>query len=180
MVATYPFDAYTRVAFAPTVADISAPTLAELGRTITSDPYIDEYIDPYAGTVTWLFDIQCELTAGGLALSKSTSTVDATPWYGGLQQERPTRFAVDGASLEAFRLQAETGVLWEGCQFRAQRVLVVRRGIPVDQDWNTGDPVEVYRVTLGKRSTNRSARNTAVTFTVPLYVTAEDDDAVVA
>lgn len=177
----YPFHAYTRVAFPPYIGDISAPTLTEIGQAGEDDYFLDVYTDEYIGSTTWIYDIHCELTASGLRLPKSTASTDVTPWYGGLIQERPTRYGMSGASLEAFRYKPPAiEVMWNGALFKAQRFLVVRRGIPVEEEWDSGDPVEVYRVTMGKRFCADSAPDTLTTFTVPLFVTAEDDNAVVA
>lgn len=175
----YPFDANTKVAFPPTVADIAAPTLDELSAVV-DDYYLEVYTDEYIGATDWIYDIECELTPGGLRLPKTTEAIDATPWKGGLIQERPTRYGMQNASLEAFRYRPpDVEVLWTGAVFKAQRVLVVRRGVPVSTDWAAGDSVEVYRVTLGKKFCADSNQDALTTFTVPLFVTAEDDDAVV-
>jgi hypothetical protein len=174
----YPFDAYTKVALPPAVADLEAPTLDEL-RAIVDDYYLDVYSDEYIGAFEWVYDIDCELTPGGLRLPKSTESVDATPWKGGLHQERPTRYGMTGASLEAFRYRPpDVEVLWHGARFKEQRVLIVRRGVPVETAWTAGDTVEVYRVTFGQRANADSSPDTATTFTVPLFVYAATDEAV--
>lgn len=176
----FPFDAYTKVAFPPAVADLGAPVLDEL-RAIVDDYYLDVYTDEYIGDFEWVYDIDCELTPGGLRLPKVTESVDATPWHGDLIQARPTRYGMSGASLEGFRYQPpDVEVLWAGSRLRAKRVLVVRRGVPVETEWTAGDVVEVYRVTLGQRVNADSNPDTATTFMVPLFVTAATDEAVLA
>lgn len=174
----YPFDAWTRVAFPPAVADISAPTIDEL-TAVVDDYYLDVYTEEYIGELAWAYDLNAELALDGLVLPKVTESVDATPWKGGLQQERPTRYGIRGARLEGFRRKPPAiEVLWEGARFKEQRVLVIRRGVRWSVDWTAGDKVEVYRVIIGKRFVAPSAASAATTFTVPLFVTAEDDDAV--
>lgn len=181
MTVKYPFDEYTLVAFPPAIANLAAPTLGEIGLAAEDDYYTDYYVDYYLGTPVWIYDIQCELTADGLHLPKSTESRDNTPWKGDLIQEIPIRYGMSGASLRGFRYkQPDPGVLWAGARFKAERALVVRRGVHVTVPWTVGDSVETYRVTLGKRVTADSAQDTLTTFEVPLFVTAENDDAVVA
>lgn len=175
----FPFDEFTRVAFPPAVSVLTAPTLDEL-RAVVDDYYLDVYTDEYIGAFEWVYDISCELTANGLRLPKSTQAVDVTPWKGDLVQERPIRYGMSGAALEAFRFRPpDVEVLWAGARFKAQRVLVVRRGVPVEQDWAEGDVVEVYRVRIGQRANADSNPDTLTTFTVPLFVYAATDEAVI-
>lgn len=177
----YPHDEFTRVALPPAVADLSAPTLGEIGLGAEGDYFVDYVLDYVLGTPTWIYDIQCELTASGLKLPRSTSSVDQTPWNGDLEASRPARYGLSGAELEGFRFRPpDAEILWNAARFRERRVLVVRRGVPVEQDWNEGDSVEVYRFQFGKRTIASTGTDSLVTFTVPIFVSEDDDDAVVA
>lgn len=172
------YEGFTRVAFPPAIADIDAPTLDEL-RAVVDDYYLDVYTEEYIGAFEWVYDIHCELTKGGLSLPKSDETIDSTPWKGGLVQERPTRWGVAGAQLRGYRRSPpDVEVLWSGAQWKARRALVIRRGVPVTQDWAADDVVEVYRVQIGRRFNLPSASNANTQFVVPLYVYAENDEAV--
>lgn len=155
----FPADGYTRVAILPAVANLAAPTLDEIGDGV---------------------DITCDLTADGLRLPRSTATQDATPWRGPLEIERPTRVNMAGSSLQGYRFRLEAEVLWDAAVFKARGFLVVRRSMPFDTGWAATQVVEALDFRFGKRTTADTASDAMVTFTVPIFVTAEEDEAVIA
>lgn len=153
-----PFDGHTRVVLADPVADISAPPIAVIQAGV---------------------DVTCDLTRDGLRVQRTTQTVDRTPWRGDLAVEAPTRVQ---AAVELVGYRRPSGeVLWPATSdFRAERLLVVRRILPFDEPWDVGQSVEAMAVRVGKRSVTPSATNAAVIFTVPLFVFEDDDSAVIA
>lgn len=153
-----PFDGRTRVVLTDPVADISAPSVSAIESGV---------------------DVTCDLTRDGLRVQRSTQTTDLTPWRGDLAVESPTRWLT---SVELVGYRRPSGeVLWPATSdFRAKRLLIVRRVLPVDTPWAAGQIVEAMTVRIGKRYVNPSAANAAVTFTVPLFVLEDEDSAEVA
>lgn len=156
----YPFDEHIRAAVLSAVVDLSAPTVAELNGGI---------------------DVTCDLTTDGLATPRSESTVDRTRWADDQESADPVRWSTS-CRLDGYRFkQPDAEPLFDACAvFRAPVVLVVRYGVRWDEAWTAGDEVEVIRGRWGKRSTAPAARNTAVTFSVPIIVAEDTDAAVVA
>lgn len=156
---SYVFEEYTKVLILPSVAALAAPTLAEV----------------LAGV-----DVTPELTREGLHLVRSTRTVRRTPWSGRLDTEAAARVRID-AALQAKRAKVG-GVerLWSLAVFRSAHVLIVRRGIHKSTAVAAGQKVEALRFTFGQRATAPMSSNSRVTFTVPLFVTADEDEAVLA
>ena len=153
----YPFEEHTRVYLSPTIADISAPTAAELD----------------GGT-----DITCFLTKDGLNPGGSTNGVDA----GSLCNRVDSQVAGSVSysfTLRGFRYWDEDD-FWDVCAWGTNTHVVVRRGIRHDVAWTAGQPVEVYRVQMGEKIPAASAANTMQTFEVSMFVEDADLDAVVA
>lgn len=156
----YPFEEHTRVAILPTIADLTAPTLAEIAAGV---------------------DITCDLTKDGLSLERSTETVSRTPWHKLLLAEDPGRYGAGGARLKARRYtQGSDEVLWDAAVFRTSAFMVVRRGILYAVPWAAGQLVEAVGFRYGKRATVSSAANVNVSFVVPILVHDDEDEAVVA
>lgn len=152
-----PFQDHTRVVLADPIGDISAPSLSVIQAGV---------------------DVTCDLTRDGLRVTRSTQTTDRTPWRGPLAVEAPVRF-LTSVELVGFR-RADSETLWSATSdFRAVRTLIVRRILPFDEPWDVGQVVEAMTVWVGKRTVAPSAGNALVTFTVPLYVSEDDDAAVV-
>lgn len=155
----YPFHAHTRVALAASITDLNAPTVSEL---------------------TAATDIACDLTQDGLDLSKSTGSVEVTRWASRFAARRPTRYEFSRPELVGFRFSPpDSEVLWDAAVFRAVKFLVVRRGLDVDAPWAAGQKVETYWFMFGKRTVAPSDADDLTTFSVPLFVLEDDDEAVV-
>lgn len=146
----------TLVLVVDTIADPSAPTLAELaaGTNISGD--------------LWLLDI-----------TPRTSLATRTPWKSVTEHSVPTRYSVD-VSLGGYRhIDSGDEVLWPLCAtFGAPSNLVIRRGLPHYLPLAAGQTVEVYTGRWGKRGPSGSDR--AASFQVPFYPSLVNDDAVVA
>lgn len=155
----FPFHAHTRVALASAIADLGAPTVAELAGSI---------------------DIACDLTQDGLDLAKSTGSAEVTRWASRFAGRRPTRYEFSRPELVGFRFSPpDSEVLWDAAVFRAVKFLVVRRGLDVDTAWAAGQKVETYRFMFGKRTVAPSDSDDLTTFSVPLFILDDDDEAVV-
>lgn len=150
------FERFTRVVLAPSVASLAAPTVAEITAGVDLTPHMPK---------------------SGLAITRSTGTVERTPWTGSLAVEAPARYGV-AVELTGYR---DADTFWDAvATFRQQRFLIVRRELAYDTAFTAGQVVEALEVRVGKRNTAASAANTRPTFTVPLFVLADEDEAVVA
>lgn len=154
----YPFDENTRVAIltdAP--ASLAAPTTTELN----------------AGD-----DITCDLTADGLKLGKSNNSISSGGLCSDVDSQVPGRTTFS-ASLMGFKFkQPDDTPLWDLAATKGDEAwIVVRYGAPHDQAWANGDHVEIARFLWGKRSTADTGNDTLATFTAPIHIQEEDDDA---
>ena len=152
----YPFDEYTKVAWVPSIADISSPNAVEIE----------------AGT-----DLSCMLTKDGLALNLTNNMVD-----GG---ELCTRFDAQtagsvGASpvLRMYRYHDDDEA-WDLVNWGDTGHLVIRRGHRVSVPWGVSQDIEVYAGQFGEPQMANSAANTNQTFEVAIAVSAMDQKATV-
>jgi len=149
-------------------------------RVVVLDSIASPDLEPTVSELMIGFDVTCELTADGLVIDKPTITVDRSRWTSPLQAEAPARWASRIELRGARALAGETELLWDdAAEFGGRRWLVVRRGVSTAVAWQVGQTVEVYAGRWGKRATAPSARNAAVTFTVPFLVDVENDEATV-
>jgi hypothetical protein len=146
-----------RITICSTIADISAPTVAELN----------------AGTM-----ISGMIPHDGLGISHETASISRTRWYSNSEIEAPSRYKIT-MLLKGYRHIADAdNVLWNLFPtFRAHKYVVVRRGPDTTTAWAAGNVVEVYEFYQGKRTPDTAQ---ASSFTVPLFVAADNDDATVA
>lgn len=156
----YPFDSFARAVVVSSLSVLVSPSVSELE----------------SGT-----DVTCELVPSGLSVERSTATVDRSRWRGDQTSADPTRWSTS-VTLTAFRSRqdGDPEVLRGLATFRARALLVVRYGLRFDTPWRSGQEVEVLSGRWGKRSTARSARNQAATYSVPLIVEEDVDDALVS
>lgn len=154
----YHFARWTRSTIVPSIADLTAPTLAE---------------------VTAGVEINGDTLLAGLDVARTTESVDAGLWHSDIHGTRPGRYAFSSPTLRGRRAKAgSTEPLWSLAVYRARGFLVVRRGVLATDAWGSGDVVETLDFRYGKRTVIASA-DTAVTFEVPLFVTGECDQAVI-
>lgn len=119
-------------------------------------------------------DVTCDLAT--LSLSSTTQTIDRTPWRGDLVRQDPVREVFTGPHLVGFRFtQPEPEPLWDLAVFRAEKTLVVRRGVPYETAWAASQVVSVYVVQFGARSTTDPSEDVVETFVLPLFVSAYRD-----
>lgn len=154
---TYPFEEHHRVVLVDSLANVHTPTLAELAGGL---------------------DITCDLTKDGLDLRRNTEGIARERWHSVLLGQDPGRYGFDSPTLKARRYtQGSDEHLWDAAQLDVQKFLVIRRGILYATAWDVGQKVEVIRFRFGQRTTGPSTANTNVTFTVPLFVDLDDDEA---
>jgi hypothetical protein len=153
-------DGNVKVAYVPTIADISAPTATELN----------------AGT-----DLECLITADGLSISVDEAVVALPALCETFDAESPGRakYAID---LTLYRHQAAVDdVGWTTLIRGLSGYLVVRYGVDVDTTWTAAQNALVFPGTAGERKPNPTTANGGVTFGSRWYVTEQPElDAVVA
>ena len=157
MAQKFPFEEYTRVSWVPTIADISAPTAAELD----------------AGTV-----LTCHLTKDGLNPGGSTNMVDSGALCSRVDSQVVGSVGYQ-ATLKMFRYN-DDDTAWDLVNWGDTGYLVVRRGIAYDFAWTAGQKVEVYEGQFGEPIPASSAANTLQTFEVSLAVEDADLKATIA
>lgn len=147
----------TRISICPAIVSVSAPTVAELN----------------AGTM-----ISALLDRDGIEINHDTQTISRTKWFSNQEVEYPTRFATSFTVRGYRHIAAVDNVLLNlFSTFRQRKFIVVRRGGSTDTAWAAGQLVEVYHYSTGKRTPISGG---ASMFSVPLYVSDQDDAAVVA
>lgn len=157
MAQKYPFEEYTRVVLVTSIANISAPTVAEIA----------------AGTV-----ITCDLTKDGLNPGGTTNSVDSA----GLCSRVDSQVAGSvgySMMLKGFRY-SDTDSFWNLANWGDASHIVVRRGQDYSDAVVATDKVEVYTIQMGEPIPAASAANTLQTFELACFVDAADLKAVVA
>ncbi|TXS35355.1 hypothetical protein EAO77_36890 [Streptomyces sp. t39] len=153
-------DGKTRVAWASSLANLAAPSLAELGAA-------QELTD--------------RITPDGLKIDPSTADVDT----GSLASKFDTK-EVGRVGYETeltFKRGTTTQEDWpyQNLTYGVHGVLIVRRGIDVETAWTAGQQVETYPVVCGERANVSPAANEVMKFNSPIKVYAPPaTDAVVA
>ena len=157
----YPFEEFTRVAWLPAVADLSAPTTAEIA----------------AGT-----ELSCLLTRDGLSPNLTTNGVD-----GGSLCDRfdaQTAGSVSASpTLKFWRFDPTDSPgdeAWDLVNWGDSGALIIRRGIRVSVAWAASQAVEAYAGQFGEPQPLASAANTNQSFEVGLFISAVDQKAIVS
>jgi hypothetical protein len=151
-------DGNVKVSWLPSVANIHAPTVAEL----TAGTSLEQFITPTG--------YKNKPGTSPVVTSALASTFDTDA--AGRRQ-----FAL---SLELMR-QTPTDPVYALLTYKAAGFLAVRRTAAVTAAWASTQSVEIYPVQCGQREQNDPAPNEVQKYTVPLFLTADpDDNAVVA
>ncbi len=156
----YPFDQFTNVIWVPGangIADISAPTVAEIG----------------AGT-----DLTCLITKDGLNPGGTTNKIDDGALCNRLDAQGIGSVQFD-YSLKLKRDNADDAA-WTLAVWGSEGFLVVRRGILYETAIAATQPVEVFHATMGEPVMASSAANTQQMFDLALAVSEADQKAIVA
>ncbi|MFJ1653701.1 hypothetical protein ACIOC2_20385 [Streptomyces sp. NPDC088337] len=153
-------DGKTRVAFATTVANLNAPTVAECNAAA---------------------DYTKRITPDGLKLDPSTADVDTgslaskvdTKTVGRVSYDTELTFKRGSTPLE--------DAPYTTLKYGVEGVLIVRRGIDYETPWAAGQQVETYPIVCGERQNVSPTANEVMKFISPIKVTdAAATDAVVA
>lgn len=142
-------DGNIKVTFVPTIADPSAPTVAELT----------------AGT-----DLECLITSDGLDLQVKEDTVSIPKLCDTVNSEAPGRATYTANLTMVRKTVALEDVAWTTCVRGTQGYLVLRYGTAVATDYTASDKVIVFKGAFGERQLQKPAANDAVKFISTFYV----------
>lgn len=141
-------DGNIKVTWAVAIANIAAPTVAELT----------------AGTAV---DLECLITLAGLDIKGDTASVDNTALCSTDDTEEPGRVSYN-IEIEAKR-KITSDLAWSTLVDRALGYLVVRRSTTAATAWAVGQPCEVYPVRCGRPVMEMPEKNSAQKFKVKLF-----------
>lgn len=150
--ADYGFDGMIKVSLVPAIANLAAPTVAELT----------------AGT-----SLECRLTPDGLNTGADTAEVDSSKLCS------TSNSAVVGrrtftVGVKYVRGDDEEALAVEGALvYGARGYLVVRRDKLATVDWAAADNVEAYPVQVRQPNPDAPAANALQAVDVPMVVTSE-------
>lgn len=147
-------DGMTRVAFVPTIANIAAPTVAELN----------------AGTL-----LTSTLVPTGLeGFENTTAEVDNTSLASTFDTKLPGRQSFSGTGL-VLKKQDGTDTVYNLLSVPATNgYIVIRDGVAQATAWTVGDKVEVHPVRTATHSMlGRGEANTVLRYRVPTPITSQ-------
>lgn len=144
-------DGMTKVVWASSIANINAPTVAELT----------------AGS-----DFTTRVTPDGLKIDPSTADVDTSSLASTFDTKTVGRVGYD---TELTFKRGTTGgedLPYTTLKYGVSGYLVVRRGVAYATAWATGQKCEVYPATCGEPQNSSPAANEVMKFVSPLKVTS--------
>ena len=144
-------DGQVKVSFVPTIANIAAPTVAELT----------------AGT-----SLESRLTPDGLNITFDDSMIDNSALNSDYSTEAVGRSKVSVELKYKAQEVGSTDPVKTALAHLAEGFLVVRRGVVSSQAFAAADSVEVYPAQCGRPNPSTPAPNTIQTVTVKLGSTA--------
>lgn len=146
------FDGNMRVAFVPTIANISAPTAVECT----------------GGT-----DLTPRLTPDGLTISTETASIDATKMNSTANSVKAGRRSYELSITYTRGTTAPELAIETALAYRASGYLVVRRDIAYSTAFAAAQKVEVYPIEVGEANPASPAPDALQNVEVPLMVTAD-------
>jgi hypothetical protein len=156
-------DGNIKAAWVPTIANIAAPTVAELTAGV---------------------DLADRLTPDGLNISFDTSMIDNSALSSTYDTEQVGRSKVTTTLKYKAGAIGTTDDVRDALSFRAVGYLVVRRGVDSATAWTAAQEVEVYPSQCGRPNPDVPAPNMIQTVTVQLGSTGTprgfDNPAVIA
>lgn len=154
-------DGTVRVAYVPTISNISAPTTTELN----------------AGTL-----LQSTLTADGLmGFEATTAEVDTTSLASTFSTKNIGRDEYSGTGLRLKKQTVGSDTIRTLLARGTTGYIAIRRGIAETTAWASAQQLEVYPIICGRRKELQPESNSVLRYEVPTPVTsAPDPDAVVA
>ncbi|MFJ2863680.1 hypothetical protein [Kitasatospora sp. NPDC087314] len=145
-------DGKVRVAWATSIANINAPTAAEL---------------------TAAMDITVRITPDGLKTDPATAAVNTSSLASTFDTEEAGRVKfTNELTLKRGNTAPEDlayGTLVKG----ARGFMVVRRAVDYTTAWASGQQVEVYPTVCGERQNKATAPNEVMKYSVPMFVPTE-------
>lgn len=146
-------DGNTRVSWVPSIANIAAPTVAELN----AGTRLDEYMPP-----------------DGLNMAHDEAAVNTAKLSSTFDSELPGRSKVS-PSLTLIR-QTPTDTPWNLLTRGTTGYVVVRDTVAASTAWTAAQKCRVYPSTCGLRQPLPPAANEVSKFTVRMYVSVTHDD----
>ncbi|MFD5111436.1 hypothetical protein ACFWNG_03825 [Streptomyces sp. NPDC058391] len=143
-------DGKTRVSWLSTVANINAPTVAELT----------------AGA-----DYTKRITPDGLKVDPSTADVDTSSLASTFDTKTVGRVGFDTELTFKRGDNPTDDAPYSTLKYGVSGFLVVRRGVAVATAWTVGQKVEVYPITCGEPQNSSPAANEVMKFVSPMKVT---------
>ncbi|MFF1281049.1 hypothetical protein [Streptomyces sp. NPDC058299] len=143
-------DGKTRVVWLSTVANINAPTVAELT----------------AGA-----DYTKRITPDGLKTDPSTADVDTSSLASTFDTKTVGRIGVDVELTFKRGDNVQDDAPFTTLKYGVSGFLVIRRGVAYATAWATGQKVEVYPITCGEPQNSSPAANEVMKFVSPMKVT---------
>jgi hypothetical protein len=143
-------DGKTRVAWLSTVANINAPTVAELT----------------AGA-----DYTKRITPDGLKTDPSTADVDTSSLASTFDTKTVGRVGFDVEITFKRGDNPTDDAPYSTLKYGVSGYLVVRRGVAYSTAWTTGQKCEVYPITCGEPQNSSPAANEVMKFVSPMRVT---------
>lgn len=145
-------DGMTRVAWVSSIANINAPTAAELT----------------AGS-----DFTTRITPDGLKLDPSTADVDTSSLASTFDTKTVGRVGFD-VELTFKRGTTPTEDLpYTTLKYGVSGFLAVRRGVAYGTAWTAGQKAEIYPITCGEPQNSSPAANEVMKFVSPMKVTSQ-------
>lgn len=153
-------DGNVKVTFCLTIADISAPTAGELNAGV---------------------DLQTVITKDGLGISPEQAAVDNTALASRDETEDAGSVKYSIELTVKIQEDDDDNIGWNTLVDRQLGYLAVRRNRAHEEDWASGDVVEVYPVRCGRPNRQPPELNAAQKFVSKLFNhTTADADALVA
>lgn len=150
-----PADGRIKTAIVPAIADIYAPTLAELEAGV---------------------DISCAITLGGFTFSPSQATITDQRECTDQDFDRPGRKSTGDKSIQIIdNTNTEYEKDWNYAVTSLEEgtagFIVRRRGLPASTPWANGQKVTVIPFVAGEKQAVAQDENTVQRSTVPFFVT---------
>lgn len=166
-----PADGNIKTVLVPAVADLAAPTVAELT----------------GGTV---IDISCYLTPGGFALTVNQATITDERECDTIVRQKPGRKTITGTITGIDNTNANDGAtptpaalpndLAEALTEGSQWVVARRRGVEFTEAFAADEHVSTTSFTVGVRSEVPAEANSVVRSVWNIFIDGHEPDAVVA
>lgn len=161
--ADYGFDGMIKVSWVPTIANIGAPTLAELAAGV---------------------DMECRLTPDGLTTGAETAEVDSSKLCSTSNSAVVGRRTFTVGVKYVRGDDEEAQAVEEALVYGARGFLTVRRDLSATVDYAAAQKIEVYPAQVRQPNPDAPAANALQAVDVPMVVTKEPrgygDPAVIA